>query len=42
MLNKGFKFDYIFNLTYSEKLIVLAIIDAEMEMEAKKWQSKSV
>lgn len=38
MLDKGHTFDYIFSLDTYEQLLVLGAIDAQIEMEAKKWR----
>jgi len=38
MLDKGHSFDYIFSLDTYEKFLVLGAIDAQEEMEARKWQ----
>lgn len=38
MLDKGHTFDYIFSLDIYEKMLVLGAMDAQLEMEAKKWQ----
>lgn len=41
MLDKGHSFDYIFSLDTYEKLLVLGSMDAQEELEARKWQLKN-
>lgn len=38
MLDRGFSFEYIFSLNTYEQLLVLGAIDANRELEDKKWQ----
>lgn len=38
MLDRGFSFEYIFSLNTYEQLLVLGAIDANRELEDRKWQ----
>ncbi len=38
LINKGHDFDYIFSLNEYEKMIIKGVIDANYEMERRKWE----
>lgn len=38
LINKGHSFDYIFSLNEYEKMIIKGVIDANYEMERRKWE----